>query len=211
MTARLLGRKSSTNVQKVMWAAAELGVAYAQEEMGGKFGGLNTVEFGAMNPVRKVPVWIEGDFVLAESHAILRYLSASHDGALMPSDAQAAAVADQWMEIANTTFFPAMFAVFMAVYRTPPDKQDAATIAKAVEGLGTVTAMYEDRLASSAWLSGDAFGLADIATGVWMHRYWTLPFDRHERPALARWTGQMRERAAFREIVETSYEELRGW
>ena len=65
-------------------------------------------------------------------------------------------------------------------------------------------------MAESKWLGGAAFSLADIAAGTMMHRYWTLPFDRPERPALARWTDQLRERAAFREIIETSYEDLRG-
>ncbi|HKF11310.1 MAG TPA: glutathione S-transferase N-terminal domain-containing protein [Xanthobacteraceae bacterium] len=50
------GRKSSFNVQKVMWLVAELGLAHRHIEQGGSHGGLDTPEFRAMNPHGRVPV-----------------------------------------------------------------------------------------------------------------------------------------------------------
>src|SRR5215510_4048795 len=68
----IYGRKSSFNLQKVMWLVAELGIAHNHVELGGSFGGLDTAEFLAMNPHGRVPVMDDSSIVVWESHAILR-------------------------------------------------------------------------------------------------------------------------------------------
>ena len=47
---KVLGRKNSINVQKVMWCAAELGVSVERKDVGGAFGGNDTPEYLAKNP-----------------------------------------------------------------------------------------------------------------------------------------------------------------
>lgn len=71
------GRKSSFNLQKVMWLIGELGIAHKHVELGGSFGGLDTAEFLAMNPHGRVPVIDDAGIIVWESHAILRYLAAN--------------------------------------------------------------------------------------------------------------------------------------
>lgn len=46
----LWGRTNSTNVKKVRWCLAELGVAYQLIETGGQFGGNHDATYLAMNP-----------------------------------------------------------------------------------------------------------------------------------------------------------------
>jgi len=53
---KIWGRRNSINVQKVMWAVGELGLPHEHIDAGGPFGGLDTEEFGALNPNRRVPV-----------------------------------------------------------------------------------------------------------------------------------------------------------
>ena len=36
---KILGRNTSSNVQKVMWAVGELGLAHERSDIGGAFGG----------------------------------------------------------------------------------------------------------------------------------------------------------------------------
>jgi glutathione S-transferase len=74
------GRASSSNVQAVMWGIAELGLDVDRRDVGGRFGGNDTPEFLAMNPMGKVPVLQDGDVTLFESAAILRYLVARYGG-----------------------------------------------------------------------------------------------------------------------------------
>ena len=70
----ILGRDSSANVQKVMWCAAELGLDVTREDIGGAFGGNKTDDYLAMNPNGKIPVMIDGDHIMWELNAIVRYL-----------------------------------------------------------------------------------------------------------------------------------------
>ena len=50
MTITLWGRLSSCNVQKVVWALGELGLAYEHIPLGGTFGGLDEPAYRALNP-----------------------------------------------------------------------------------------------------------------------------------------------------------------
>lgn len=62
------GRTTSSNVQTVMWAIAELGLEHERIDAGGPFGGLDTPEFAAMNPNRLVPVLRDGgEYLLISS------------------------------------------------------------------------------------------------------------------------------------------------
>src|SRR5262245_7809615 len=53
---KVWGRRSSFNVQKVMWLIGELGLAHDRIDAGSSFGGLDTPEFLAMNPHGRIPV-----------------------------------------------------------------------------------------------------------------------------------------------------------
>ena len=76
--ATIYGRATSSNVQAVMWGAAELGLAPERLDYGHVFGGTDTPEFRAMSPHGLVPVLKDGDLVVWESCAILRYLAAAY-------------------------------------------------------------------------------------------------------------------------------------
>jgi len=93
------GRKSSFNVQKVMWLAGELGIVHTHVELGGSHGGLGTAEFRAMNPHGRVPVVDDNGTIIWESHAILRYLAACYGrGRFWSDDAAQRSLCDRWMD-----------------------------------------------------------------------------------------------------------------
>ena len=75
---KVWGRRSSFNVQKVMWLTGELGLEHERIDAGGSFGGLDAPEFRARNPHGLVPVIDDGGIIVWESHAILRYLAARY-------------------------------------------------------------------------------------------------------------------------------------
>jgi Glutathione S-transferase, N-terminal domain len=60
-------RRCSFNVQKVLWTLDELDLPYEHRNAGGSFGSLDTPEFLAMNPHRKVPVIQGGSVVVSNS------------------------------------------------------------------------------------------------------------------------------------------------
>ena len=53
---RILGRASSINVRKVLWACAEFEVAFEREDWGSGFQATDRAEFLALNPNAMIPV-----------------------------------------------------------------------------------------------------------------------------------------------------------
>lgn len=58
---RVLGRVTSINVRKVLWALDELGISYEREDWGLPIRDPNVPEYLALNPNGTVPVLIEDD------------------------------------------------------------------------------------------------------------------------------------------------------
>ncbi|WP_424967161.1 glutathione S-transferase N-terminal domain-containing protein [Dinoroseobacter sp. S375] len=109
------GRPYSSNVIPVLWTAGELGLAYRLQLAGGRFGKLDTAAYAEINPNRMIPAIRDGDFALWESLAIIRYLSDRYGaGTLSPSDPEARARADQWMEWSASRAFPPVIQLFFA-------------------------------------------------------------------------------------------------
>jgi glutathione S-transferase len=75
---KVWGRRSSFNLQKVMWLVGELGLPHEHIPAGGDFGLNDTPEFLAMNPHGRVPVIDDDGTVVWESQTILRYLAAKY-------------------------------------------------------------------------------------------------------------------------------------
>lgn len=201
------GRATSSNVQPVMWALAELGVPARRLDYGHVYGGLDTPEYRAMNPHGLVPTLRDGELVIWESAAILRYLAARYGAApFWPADPAARAPIDMWAEWAKTTFQPAFNGpVFWAVLR-PPHQPDPAALARFEDHL----ALLEARIGDGPWLLGADFTLADILYGPVLFRYHSLEIPRRDLPGLAAYYARLVDRPAYAEHVMVSFESLRS-
>lgn len=212
MTLTIWGRASSSNVQALMWCIGELGLAFQRHDIGHIHGGNDTPQFLAMNPNGLVPVLRDGDGPpLWETGAILRYL-ASRYGAdpFWPADPVARAQADKWAEWAKinaTLGFTGP--IFWRVVRTAPSKRDPAAIAGAIDKFARILAIAEAQLASNAFLAGDDFTLADIQFGHILFRYYDIAIERPSHPRVESYYERLSRRAAYRQHVMVSYEELR--
>jgi len=208
---KVWGRATSVNVQKVMWAVGEMGIAHERIDVGGRFGSLATPAFLALNPNGRIPTIEDDGVVVWESNAIVRYLAARYDeGGLWARDPGARAPADAWMDWMQTTLAPDFYGVFWAVVRTPADRQDRTAIKDLTARLTSHYALLDRRLATRPYLVGDRFSLADIAVGVTLYRYFEMEIDRPALSTLQGWYKRLRERPAFRDHVMISFEELRG-
>jgi glutathione S-transferase len=199
----LIGRASSSNVQKVLWALDELGLDYERRPLGGGFGGNAAPEYRALNPTGLVPTFREGDFVLWESDAILRHLARTRGmGVLMPEAPEAQALADQWTCWATTTLYPALKPLFFGVVRTPRAAQDLSALDGAAEPLAATVAILDAALAARPYLAGDAFSYGDIAPAINARRALNLPVGAPTAPNIAAWLARLAERPPFRRWVD---------
>ncbi|MEE2945567.1 MAG: glutathione S-transferase family protein [Pseudomonadota bacterium] len=207
------GRRSSSNVQALMWCVGELKLAYERHDAGHIYGVTDTEAFFRMNPNRTVPVIRDGDGdTLWETGAILRYLANKYgDTDFWPKDSAKRAHVDKWAEwskinVALTFTGP----VFWRVVRTPEQQRDPSAINEAVQNLEANLLIAESQLQENEWLSGEDFTLADIQFGHILYRYFDIEIERNDLPAIRRYYDALLLRDAYREHVAISYEELRA-
>jgi glutathione S-transferase len=199
---RIWGRITSINVQKVVWCADELGLAYERVDAGGRFGRNDTPEYLAMNPNGLVPVIEDDGFVLYESNAIVRYLCAREDStALWPGDPRLRADADRWMDWQATAFTPATRDAFWNLLRTPEPQRDAAAIEASRVKSEKCAAILDTHLAGRSYVCGEAFTAADIVVGAAAHRWLNMPLPRAARPHIERWYAELKSRPASRQVT----------
>lgn len=206
------GRATSGNVQMVMWALAELGLACRRLDVGGSFGGTNTPEFRAMNPNGLVPVVEIDGLVLWESAAIVRYLGAQYgDAQFWPREPAARAPLDMWAEWIKTSFGPTLLTgVFWPLIGVPEASRDATAVAAGVAKLKPLALMLDARLADGRYLGGDDICFADIIVGTLLYRYFTLDILRAQTPALRAYYDRLTQLPAYAEHVMVSYDSLRA-
>ncbi len=195
------GRANSANVKKVLWVAEELGLAHERFDAGGAFGGLDTAEYRAMNPMGLVPVLQDGDLTLFESNVIVRYLAAKYGaGRLWIEDPAARATAEMWMDWNHTVGFAMRDAIF-GLLRTPPEKRDPVAIERSVAESARLVAIAAAALEKTPWLSGADFGLGDVPFGAYVHTWLALPVAHADHPALADWYARLLRRPAYAKVV----------
>src|SRR5258708_4558477 len=89
---------TTSRTLRALWALHELGLDYTLHRIQPRTGETQTPEFVRINPRRKIPVLQDGDFTIAESPAIIAYLSETYgtaENALIPRDPRQRA---QWLE-----------------------------------------------------------------------------------------------------------------
>jgi len=200
---KVWGRLNSVNVKKALWAAEELGLKYERIDAGLHFGVNKTPEYLKMNPTGLVPTIEDDGFQLWESHTIVRYLAAKHGaGTLCPKDLQARADAERWMDWAYT-LQRAMRDVFWGLIRTPPDKRDPKAIEAGRKASNELmAAIPESVLSRQPYVAGKTFTMGDIPIGCEVQRWMRVPIERPKLPAVEAWFERLRERPAFRKIVD---------
>ncbi|NCH95663.1 glutathione S-transferase family protein [Cronobacter dublinensis] len=196
---KILGKKTSINVRKVLWTCEEAGVDYLQEDYGSGFAPTQTAAFKALNPNALVPVLIDEGFVLWESNSICRYVARKvcRDD-LLPGEPQAAASVEHWMDWQATEFNNAWRYVFPALARKNPAYNDENAIAQGIIAWNQCIEIVEQQLrATGAWMTGETFTLADIVIGLSVNRWKMTPFTHPDVPAIDAWFARLNRRPAF--------------
>jgi glutathione S-transferase len=208
---QLYGRHTSYNVQKVLWTLDELGLEFDHTNLGGRYGGLNTVEFDALNPNDKIPVLNDDGLVVWESNAIVRYLAAEYgQGTLWPLQSTDRSQADQWMEWAVNNLLPEFISLFWAYYRTPESQRDFTAIDLTQLKCERLYRLLDAHLGDCRFLVGDSFTMGDIPAATSLYRYFEMGLEVQKPPNVMDWYSRLMEREPFRCRVAEPFDELFG-
>ncbi|MFT7776224.1 glutathione S-transferase N-terminal domain-containing protein [Roseateles sp.] len=162
------------NGVKVSIALEEIGLPYEPHLVRFDTNDQLSPEFLSLNPNNKIPAIIDPDgpggrpLALFESGAILVYL-AGKTGQLLPADPAGRYEALQWLMFQMGGIGPMFGQVGFFHKFAGKDFEDKRPRDRYVAEARRLLAVLDGHLQGRAWLAGDEYGIADIATFPWIN------------------------------------------
>jgi len=203
--------RKATNTLKLRVALAEAGAAYEYRAVNLDAGEQRRPEFLALNPHGKIPVLVDGDFVLAESDAILWYLGERFpDARLLPVAsagdlATARARVLQWCDFASTGLSQTYVDIYIHKIKAAPEQRVNWIGEAAMQKMDRLLGVMDGVLAERPFLAED-FSLADLAAAAVITSVKArVPGDPLSgRAAIAEWYERVTRRASWREAMASA-------
>lgn len=202
---KVIGSYVSPYVRKVLACMALKGLDYEIDPITPFFG---DDAFGQMSPLRRIPVLVDGDFVLSDSSVICAYLDEAYPGhPLLPANVRDRAHARWLEEFADTrlgdVFIWGLFyqrVVRPAVWGEPGD--DVRVERTLAEDAPAVLDYLESQLPGDGFLFGE-IGLADVALASFFRNatYAGFTIDAGRWPLAASFVGRVLDHPALASLV----------
>ncbi len=186
---------------RALWMAEECGVPYEHEDltrhatMDAKSAAVREV-----NPIGKIPVIADGDFVLAESMAINLYLAKKYGRHLWPTGEQDQAKALQWSFFAVTELDPPLIQLMIErTFRKEADR-NAENEKKNAELVKRPLAALEGHLAEHLWLVGAVFSVADLNVASILSLATGATQELADYPHIQGWLNRCQDRPSWKKL-----------
>ena len=202
----------SPNCRKVRALAYELGIPLEFVPVDLVRGEQRQPPFLSVNPNGRVPVLVDGDLVLWESAAILRYLVAKAGSSLVPSSPRAQAEMDRWLSWQIAHLGPAMSKVsFERIVKkvTGQGVPDEAAIAAGTAEFAKLTAILDHALSGREYLAG-ALSLADFALAAHYSLAATAGLDVAPYANVNAWLARVLARDSMRRALADAQAAMRS-
>ncbi len=193
----------SPNCRKVRAVAYELRAPLEYVHVDIVRGASRTPAFLALNPNGRVPVLVDGDFVLWESTAIVRYLVAKQGGALLAVGAREQAEVDRWLSWQLAHLGPALSKVaFERIVKrlTGQGVPDERAIEAGAVDFTKLTALLNEALDGRQYVAGP-LSLADFALASHYSVASTCGLDLTPHPRVSAWLGRVLGRESMRRAL----------
>lgn len=211
MAITLYGRHTSYNVQKVLWLLDDFELAYRHIEFGSNPSDTETASFAKLNPMRKVPVLVDGEHVLWESNTILRYILNRYAvGDWKQQDAYQISLYERWMDWSQTYLEPAFVGVFWGYYRTPVELHDKTKISDSLGICMKALSILNDQLSKTEYLAGNTISLADVSVGVFLYRLDEIDLEITFPEHVGAWYGRLKNCEGFQRWAMSDFSSLKG-
>jgi len=148
---------------RVLWTLRELGVEF-------EFVNVNLIaeenrrpEFLTLNPAGKLPVLVDGEFVLTESVAIVLYLAEKYaDQNLLPVGLEPRAQVNHWLMFTATELEQPLWRISRHTALYPKEKRLAAEVALASQDFRDMAVVMEEYMRGRQFLVGESVTVADF-------------------------------------------------
>ena len=195
--------------------ACSLAPHIALEETGAAFepvliktaeGQQRTPEYLAINPKGRVPALADGEFVVTENPAILRYVARKFPNAALWSDEpRDEARCAEWLAWCSSTIHPAYAHVRRAERYATSESAKEDVIAKGRETVRQLWGDIDAKLGGAEWAAGSRYSVADCYLMVFWNwgRGSVLGYDMaRDFPAWTAHAKRMGERRAVQRVLE---------
>jgi GST-like protein len=186
---------TTPNGRKVSIMLEECGLEYETHAINIAEDEQFTPEFLAISPNNKIPAIVDRDNgrSMMESGAILMYL-AEKSGKFMPSDEDGRWRTMEWLMMQMGSVGPMLGQTHHFVKynqgKAPYAEERYLNENKRIYGV------LDRRLGECAYLAGDEYTIADMATWPWIARWDWQTMDLNEHPNLKRWFLELAARPA---------------
>lgn len=199
---------NSPNVVKIAIMLEEIGRPYQMHHVGVVRGDARTPGFLALNPLGKVPVIIDREGASAgqpifESGAILQYLAETYAPHLLPAEGPARWEVLKWLTV-QVAFAGPMLGQ-LTHFQLIGAQSDTYAAGRYKDQAGQVYEVYERRLSSAAWLSGDNFSIADIAMYPWAAYLVRHGYAWEKHPHFLAWRTKLDDRPSIKRAYKAIY------
>jgi glutathione S-transferase len=197
---KLHGFPLSPNTRRAVLCLEESELAYEFVPVDLMTGAHKRLEYLRLNPTGRVPVLVDGDFVLWESNAILRYVAerAPHkqlDGETTRSRAEIA----QWTFMNAAHLSPALAHIFAHTIRLPEDQRIPKLVENGRAEVSRCLGPLNERLAGRSFIV-ERFSIADISIAASLTVAPMIGVDLGAFPNVGAWLDRMKERPSWKKV-----------
>ncbi|HEY6924552.1 MAG TPA: glutathione S-transferase family protein [Steroidobacteraceae bacterium] len=148
---------------RVRWVLQELGVDFDAISVNLAAGEHRRPEFLKLNPAGKIPVFVDGNLVLSESVAIVKYLAEKYpDRGLLPASLQDRAEVDRWLLFTATELEQPLWRITRHSSLYPENERIPADVTLASREFKEMATIAEQHLQHRQFVLGDRVTVADF-------------------------------------------------
>jgi glutathione S-transferase len=170
--------------------------------------------YSAINPNKLIPTLEDGDFVLTESSAILKYLAEKFDSPAYPKDLKKRARVNEVMDWFNSNLYRdygygLVYPQVFPSHKRPSDEMQSGTVAWGCEKTkGWLTILNDHFIGpKKTYLCGDEITIADYFGFALLQVGEVIRCDFSGYPNVTRWMNAMKARPSTDEV----YQVVRGF
>ena len=189
----------STTSRTIMLFAAESGIALEMQVVDLFTGEHVQPTYAALNPNRLVPTLEDGDFVLTENSAILKYLADKIDSPAYPRDLQQRARVNERMDWTSTQLcsdlvYALVYPQIFEAHKRRSEEAQAATLQRGKERAQVWLKVLDENIlgCGNNFLCGEGITIADYHAASYVALAEVIGSDLTPYPNVARWLGRMK-------------------